>query len=155
MSTEHNQENQEHTTEQTAQEHAQDATETVQDDTQQVDEPKGNKAHRDAAKYRTQLREAETRLETITAHRDQLARQTVEHLLPADMPAQAFWKLTEGTEGLMTEEGLIDPEKVAETATQLRKDLKLPNGPVIPGQEKRAGTLRVANQLQQAFAPKK
>ena len=154
MSTEHNQENQEHTTENNTQEHAQDTPETVQDDTQQADEPKGNKAHRDAAKYRTQLRETETQLETITAHRDQLARQTIEHLLPADMPAQAFWKLTEGIENLMTEDGLVDPEKVAETATQLRKDLKLPNGPVIPGQEKRAATLRAANQFQQAFAPK-
>ena len=153
MSTEHNQETQEHTTEQTPQEHAQDTPETVQDDTQQADEPKGNKAHRDAAKYRTQLRETEASLENITGQRNQLAQQVIENNLGNMKPA-VFWKLAGEVTDYINDDGTVNLDKVAEAAKTIGDDLGINTGPTIPGQEKRPGKINAGNSLHKAFEPR-
>ena len=117
--------------------------------------PSPSKASREAKKYRIQLRETQTQLETLTTQRDQLAQQAIEHHLPDDMSPAAFWKLTDGPGAFLDDDGLIDANKISETVQQLRDDLGINRtGPVIPGQEKRPHKPHHNNRLEQAFSPK-
>lgn len=137
-----------------------DLTDEVQEteDTQQGGTPveesddKG-KAHREAAKYRTQLRETETALDTMTGQRNNLATLVVESHLPGHVPPRAFWKLADDVTSYITDDGTVDKHKVKAAADAIAEDLGLPSGPVIPGQEKRPSNMNTGNQLHQAFEP--
>ena len=126
--------------------------ETVGIETEPVDND-GGKLHREAAKYRTQLRETETALETITGQRNQLAAQVIESNLGNLKPA-VFWKLAGDVTDYIKDDGTLDLEKVKTTAESIADDLGLNTGPIIPGQEKRPGKVNTGNRLQQAFEPR-
>lgn len=128
-------------------------TETVDTETEPV-ENDGGKLHREAAKYRTQLRETETALETITGQRNQLAQQVIENNLGNLKPA-VFWKLAGDVTDYIKDDGTLDLEKVKTTAESIADDLGITmTGPIIPGQEKRPGKVNTGNRLQQAFEPR-
>lgn len=101
-----------------------------------------SKAAREAAKYRVRLRETETQVETLTAQVDTLQRQIVETHLDG-LDAGAFWKLHgEQLDGLLDEDGRIDPDAVASTVSELRDSygLQRPRGPFVPDAGKQPET---------------
>jgi DNA repair exonuclease SbcCD ATPase subunit len=120
-------------------------TETPADD--------GGKVHREAAKYRTQLRETEAALETITGQRNQLAQQVIENNL-GNLKPNVFWKLADEVTDYINDDGTLDLEKVKTTAERIADDLGINTGPLIPGQEKRPEKVNTGNRLQQAFEPR-
>jgi hypothetical protein len=113
----------------------------------------GGKLHREAAKYRTQLRETETALETMTGQRNQLAQQVIENNLGNLKPA-VFWKLAGEVTDYIDDDGTVNLDKVTETAKAIGNDLGINTGPLIPGQEKRPGKINAGNKLHQAFEPR-
>lgn len=130
-------------------------TDTVDTETQTVDNTEqndGGKLHREAAKYRTQLRETETALQTMTGQRNQLAQQVIEHNLGNLKPA-VFWKLSGDVTDYIKDDGTLDLDKVKTTAETIADDLGINAGPTIPGQERRPSKTTTGNRLQQAFKP--
>lgn len=127
-------------------------TETVDTETEPV-ENDGGKLHREAAKYRTQLRETETALETITGQRNQLAQQVIENNLGNLKPA-VFWKLAGDVPDYINDDGTVNLEKVTETAKTISDDLGINTGPVVPGQEQRPHSIEARNPLHKAFEPR-
>jgi hypothetical protein len=127
-------------------------TETVDTETEPV-ENDGGKLHREAAKYRTQLRETETALETITGQRNQLAQQVIENNLGNMKPA-VFWKLAGDVTEYINDDGTVNLDKVAEAAKTIGDDLGINTGPVVPGQEQRPSKVTTGNRLDQAFEPR-
>lgn len=117
------------------------------------EENDGGKLHREAAKYRTQLRETETALETITGQRNQLAQQVIEHQL-GNLKPNVFWKLAGEVTDYINDDGTVNFEKVTETAKTIADDLGINTGPMIPGQEKRPSKVTTGNRLDQAFEPR-
>jgi len=118
------------------------------------DDTDGGKLHREAAKYRTQLRETETALETMTRQRNALASMVVEQNLPAHVSPKVFWKLADDVTEYIADDGTLDLDKVKTAAETIADDLGLSTGPMIPGQEKRPGKVNTGNRLQQAFEPR-
>ena len=148
MSTEH-QENQEIEEQATKTDTGDTETQTV-DNTEQND---GGKLHREAAKYRTQLRETETALQTMTGQRDQLAQQVIENNL-GNLKPSVFWKLSGDVTDYIKDDGTLDLDKVKTTAQTIADDLGINDGPIIPGQERRPSKIKTGNRLQQAFKPR-
>ena len=149
-------------TEKTEEQTTEEITETQEVETPSSDteEPvdnsedaEGGKLHREAAKYRTQLRETEAALETMTGQRNQLAAQVIENNLGNLKPA-VFWKLAGDVTDYIKDDGTLDLEKVKTTAERIADDLGINTGPTIPGQEKRPGKINAGNKLHQAFEPK-
>lgn len=93
----------------------------------------GSKAGREAAKYRTRLREVETERDAAHARVEALTTQLIEHKLPKHVPPKIFWIDNTPTE-FYNDNGEINLEllntKIAETAT----DYKLRSGPYVPAQ---------------------
>lgn len=118
------------------------------------DDAEGGKVHREAAKYRTQLRETEAELETMTGQRNQLAQQVIENNL-GNLKPNVFWKLAGEVTDYIKDDGTLDLEKVKTTAERIADDLGITmTGPIIPSQEKRPGKVNTGNRLQQAFEPR-
>jgi hypothetical protein len=131
-------------------------TDTVDNPDETVDNPndtEGGKLHREAAKYRTQLRETEAELETMTGQRNQLAAQVIEHQL-GNLKPNVFWKLAGDVTDYINDDGTVNLEKVTKTAKTIGDDLGINTGPTIPGQEKRPGKINAGNKLHQAFEPR-
>lgn len=93
-----------------------------------------SKAAREAARYRVRAKEAEGQVETLTAQVDALRRQIVETHLDG-LDAGAFWKLHgDQLDGLLDEDGRINPDAVAAQVSELRDSYGLPRrprGPVV------------------------
>jgi hypothetical protein len=117
------------------------------------EDTEGGKVHREAAKYRTQLRETEAELDTVTGQRNQLAAQVIEHQL-GNLKPNVFWKLAGDVTDYIKDDGTVNLEKVTETAKTIGDDLGINTGPLIPGQEKRPSQINTGNKLQQAFEPR-
>lgn len=102
-------------------------------DEREADE--GGKANREAARYRTQLRDTEARLEALTAQHDALLRSVIETSLPRDVPAAVFWKFQTGTDGLLDDAGLPSADAITERARAVFTEAGLdarPRGPIVP-----------------------
>lgn len=117
------------------------------------EDTEGGKVHREAAKYRTQLRETEASLENITGQRNQLAAQVIEHQL-GNLKPNVFWKLAGEVTDYINDDGTVNLEKVTETAKTIGDDLGINTGPTIPGQEKRPSKINTGNKLHKAFEPR-
>lgn len=86
-------------------------------ETEAAEAPKGN---REAAKYRTQLRETEAKLaevtssaETVTGKLGNLNRMFIEHLAADGLKDPAdLWRYGADVDALLTEDGTPDPDKV-------------------------------------------
>lgn len=152
MSTEHKQDNQE-IEEITETQEVETPSSDTEEPVDNSDDTEGGKVHREAAKYRTQLRETEATLETMTGQRNQLAQQVIENNLGNLRPA-VFWKLAGDVTDYIKDDGTVNLEKVTKTAKTIGDDLGINTGPTIPGQEKRPGKINAGNKLHQAFEPK-
>ena len=153
MSTEHKQDNQE-IEEITETQEVETPSSDTEEPVDNSDDTEGGKVHREAAKYRTQLRETEATLENITGQRNQLAQQVIENNLGNLKPA-VFWKLAGEVTDYINDDGTVNTAKVESTAERIADDLGITmTGPIIPGQEKRPGKVNTGNRLDQAFEPR-
>ena len=117
------------------------------------EDAEGGKLHREAAKYRTQLRETEAALETMTGQRNQLAAQVIENNL-GNLKPNVFWKLAGDVTDYIKDDGTVNLEKVKTTAERIADDLGINTGPIISGQEKRPSKINTGNSLHKAFEPR-
>lgn len=103
-------------------------------DEHDADEHEGGKANREAARYRTRARDAEAKLEALTAQHDALLRSVIETSLPRDVPAAVFWKFQDGTDGLLDDNGLPSHDAITERARAVFDEagLKPVRGPIVP-----------------------
>lgn len=93
---------------------------------EQVDDtgdPQLKKVRSEAAKYRTQLREAETARDQLAAQIDGLRKQVIDsQVTAAGLKPAALWSTTELGD-LLAEDGTVDPERVEQAIKQTRDDL--------------------------------
>lgn len=111
---------------------AQEAPEVPQDGSQ---EPEDHKPDREAAKYRTRLRETEAERDTLATQRDTLARTIVESHLPGHVSPKLFWQLHQGTDGLIGQDGTVDVDAIAHAAQEMASEYGLTpmaTAPVVP-----------------------
>lgn len=102
----------------------QEATANTTETEQKLTPENKSKASREAAKYRTQLRETEAQLEAV---KNQLLEAQKAHIesLPAShgITAKALWKLGVNPSDLLNEHGAVDPSKVTEAYKQAAEEL--------------------------------
>ncbi|WP_129658573.1 Snf7 family protein [Rothia halotolerans] len=87
---------------------------------------KNSKANREAAKYRTQLRETEAKLESVTTQRDQVQAALVETQVTGMTP-KLFWQMSDGPSEFFTDDGALDTQKIRDRMQEIRKDFGLKN----------------------------
>ena len=76
------------------------------------------------ARYRTRLREVETERDTIAAQLDHMRRAEVGRLADAEgVKPAALWAAGAQLTDLLTEEGAVDPGKVAQAVEHTRAEL--------------------------------
>lgn len=113
------------------------------------------KANREAAKYRTQLRESEERYSALNAQHTNLVRQMVEGNLPGNLSPKLLWKLCEPEE-FMTDEGTVDTEEVNRRAGEIIKEFSLnPANNPVPTAGKQPGKSSPNHSLSAAFKPRR
>lgn len=101
---------------------------TGEQEPQEQEKPAGNRAAREAAKYRNELRAAEAKLAAMQETIDTAQRREVEQLATQEQlvhkPA-ALWKLGLELDDLRDETGNIDPDKARAGVKQIRMDFGL------------------------------
>ncbi|RNL51582.1 hypothetical protein [Arthrobacter oryzae] len=78
----------------------------------------GNKAGREAAKYRRQLRDTEAERDTLTGTVETLRKQLINQNMPrsSSINSDALWKAGHAPAEMFKDDGSIDTEKLAEAA---------------------------------------
>lgn len=104
-----------------------------------ADSEKG-RASRQAAKYRTQLRDTETQRDALAARVDQLEIAAIEAHLPGTLTGKAFWTLHPERDGLIAADGRPDTAAIAVAAAAALEELGIRPLIPIPGQGKQPDT---------------
>jgi len=95
----------------TAPEPADEPTETPP--TEQPEQPETETPNREAAKYRRQLRETETRAAALAERLEGMQRREVETQIADDLATPAdIWLTDANLQEMLNDDGLVDPEKV-------------------------------------------
>lgn len=131
-----------------------EATEAPADDQPQ---PEG-KAGKEAAKYRTRLRETEAERDRLADQVTALRRAAVDDRVKGHkVPVDGFWASGVQLEDLMDEDGNLDDEKVKAAADTAVETLGLERvgvrGPYVPS-EGRTTNPRPSQSWESAFGPK-
>lgn len=131
-----------------------EATEAPTDDQPQPE----NKAGKEAAKYRTRLRETEAERDALVEKVTALRRAAVDDRVKAHkVPVDGFWASGVQLEDLMDEDGNLDDEKVKAAADTAVETLGLERvgvrGPYVPS-EGRTTNPRPSQSWESAFGPK-
>lgn len=119
-----------------------------------VEDKVAKKANREAARYRTQLREAEERYSSLQSQHTDLIRQFVETQLPSALPPKLFWKMYEPEEFLTTE-GNVDTNEVARHSQEIMREFGLVNYEPVLGAGKFPSQSNPEQSLAAAFRPKR
>lgn len=89
---------------------------------------------RQAAKWRTKFREAETRIGELATQVEALQRHHIESLLTnEDITPKAFWRLAE-LKDMISDDGFPDPAKVSAAARGIRESLGITEGLFVPAE---------------------
>ena len=133
---------------------AHEPTEAPADDQPQPE----NKAGKEAAKYRTRLRETEAERDALAEKVTALRRAAVDEKVKAHkVPTEGFWASGVTLEELLDEDGNLDDEKVKAAADQAVSKLGLERigtrGPYVPS-EGRSTNPRPSKSWEAAFGPK-
>jgi hypothetical protein len=116
-----------------------------------------DKPSREAAKYRTQLREAEAQRDSLAERVTAMQRAEVERLAASKLAKpQGVWTNGAQLADLLDDEGAVDPLKVGEAvaaAVDANGLEQRRSGPIIPGQGKQPSAPAKLNTWEQAFAP--
>lgn len=116
----------------------------------------GAQPGREAAKYRTRLREAEAQREALTEQLDALRRHVIEDASGLAKP-QALWLAGVDVADLFTPEGRPDTEKLAEAVAKVSEELGLSMRPRTPKPDPSQGRYDEpppVNRWREAFGPK-
>lgn len=96
----------------------------VPQDAQDTDAPKEGGGNSEAAKWRRRLRDAEAERDALTERLAGLQRAEAERLAGEHIAkSSALWAAGVDLADLLTDEGQVDPEKVAAAAAQARDTL--------------------------------
>lgn len=88
--------------------------------------------NREAAKWRTKLRESEAQVATLTGQLEAAQRAFAEHLASADgLKPEALWASGVELADLLAEDGRPDAGKVAEAVDAARSKLGIRRGPKV------------------------
>lgn len=122
-----------------------------------------DRAGREAAKYRHQLRDVETERDTLRDHLT-TARRTITETHLGNVTAAAFWQMHPEVADLLGEDGQVDPAKVTDAARAVHAELGLPGvfsntrkgaiGPYVPNEGAATGDGVAVNGWTDAFKPK-
>lgn len=140
-------------TDETIETPAEQAGATIEQQAGANDEPTtgGNK---EAAKYRTRLREAEAERDRLAQRLEALQRSTVETIAGKHLEKpNALWAAGTELANLLDKDGNIDAEKVEAAALTAREDLGLTRAGllIVPDQGKTPEPKEVAESWQGAF----
>lgn len=98
------------------------APEPVDDQGDDTEADKRPKASREAAKYRTQLREVEAERDTLTGKVEALQRQVIDHHVEKHgLNPALLWDTGLKAADMLTEDGQVDPERVRTAAQETSK----------------------------------
>lgn len=134
----------------------------AQDDAEgstETDEGDEGRTGAEAAKYRRRLREAEAERDTLAARVEALQRAEVERAA-ADALArpEALWAAGTELGDLLTEDGTVDPQRVAQAAAEARDRLGLAPARRTPRADPTQGghgvTVEPAPRFEDAFTPR-
>ena len=133
---------------------AHEPTEAAADDQPQPD----NKAGKEAARYRTRLRETEAERDALAEKVTALRRAAVDDRVKAHkVPTEGFWASGVTLEELLDEDGNLDDEKVKAAADQAVETLGLERigtrGPYV-SKEGNVTSPRATPSWEAAFGPK-
>lgn len=155
------------TTDQASQDEAQEPAETPQgvseappgvteptDQAQEAAEPQeaDTSGNKEAAKYRTRLRDAEAERDTLTAQLDAARRHIVTQAADLGNAAPLLFEGTDVGE-FFTDDGTLDAEKVAAAAREVRETYGLPRAPKPDPNQGRTVPV-AAPSFAEAFRPK-
>lgn len=103
------------------------------DGSQSVEHEDGDSnPNREAAKWRTKLRESEAQVATLTGQLESAQRAFAEHLASADgLKPEALWASGVELADLLSEDGRPDAGKVAEAVESAREKLGIRKGPKV------------------------
>lgn len=134
-----------------------EAVEADQQTDQDQDTDGADKAGREAAKYRRQLRDAEAQRDTLAGQVEALQRRMVEQAAAAQIQRpEALWAAGVELADLIGEDGVPDPEKVRGACRDAAERLGLsrpPGGNYVPNEGRSMTQARTAD-FAAAFAPK-
>ena len=104
----------------------------------------GNKAGRDAAKYRRQLRETESERDSLAGNVDSLRRQIVSSNMPkhSQLNVDALWATGRTPAEMFTPDGAFDAEKLTAAMQELHGRFGIRMGPPLPEPIPRSGYRR-------------
>ena len=119
----------------------------------ETDEQPIDKRNQEAAKYRRQLREAQSERDQLQEQLTGLARQHVESRLPRGMNPETFWKLAPEISELM-ENGAINNDALTTEITRISSELNIGRGPYVPAQ-KGHEYVEPRSDFATSFAPKR
>lgn len=88
--------------------------------------------HREAAKYRTRLRDTESQRDALAERLEAVQRATVESMLGRHRITPAALWATTSLADVCDADGVPDPQKVAEAADAARDELGLHRGVLAP-----------------------
>lgn len=77
---------------------------------------------REAAKYRTRLREVEGDVERLTGQLADAQRGHIEAIIGSALTPELFWKLTDPAD-VLDDTGAVDPDRVRAAARKARQEL--------------------------------
>lgn len=128
-------------------------TDTEQETTEQDTTTKPGK---EAAKYRTRLRETEAERDTVREQMTTLRRQVAEGASGLAKPA-ALWAAGADPADLFTDDGQLDPDALSAAVDQARETLGVERKPATPKPDMTQGSQSNAvifhDPWQQAFTP--
>lgn len=114
-------------------------------ETTPTDDGKGG--NKEAAKYRTQLRTAETERDALSTRLESMQRAEAERLAGDRLEKGAgLWANGATLPDLLDDDGNVDPDKVTAAATAAQEALGLQerrSGPYVPGEGRNPGTPRL------------
>lgn len=90
-----------------------------------TDEGEDSNPNREAAKWRTKLRESESQVIQLTEQLSALRDQLIETALPSDVTMRAMRAVHEDMSALLDADGRVDAKAVQEAAEQVRVELGL------------------------------
>lgn len=112
-----------------------------------------SKAGREAAKYRRQLRDTETERDGLKSQVEVLQRGMIETQLGPRLNADVFWRIGPALEALLSDDGTIDTEAVAQAVTDAGREIGLHASPRASAQGRGVSEAREPSSFASAFAP--
>lgn len=118
------------------------------------DTPGRSKAARDAAKYRTQLREVEAQRDAYAEQLDTVQRQVIDaHIEKHGLTPALLWRTGLEIREVLDDDGRVNPDRVREACDTVRTEFGIPRSSFDPAQ--RADDGGIEEKAPQLFTPRR